>query len=155
MKRRLGIVITIVLCFVLTTISVCADDGIGQNPDYVTDYYMIVQKWWNGAWIFLPDMKERSCRLLFQYPHQVHVLLLKHPSILLAKGFFQNYDTNRSPLLHFLSLSKQPLTQFLFLDGSPHRYNRLSLLSKFYRLSLYTGNGLRCFRHLRASYGSS
>ena len=27
----------------LTVVSVYADDGKGQNPDYVTDYYMIVQ----------------------------------------------------------------------------------------------------------------
>lgn len=52
MKRRLGIVITIVLCFILTTISVCADDGVGQNPDYVTDYYMVVQSAQGGVDIY-------------------------------------------------------------------------------------------------------
>lgn len=43
MKRRFGTVIAMVLCFILTVVSVYADDGKGQNPDYVTDYYMIVQ----------------------------------------------------------------------------------------------------------------
>lgn len=39
MKRRFGTVIAMVLCFILTVVSVYADDGKGQNPDYVTDYY--------------------------------------------------------------------------------------------------------------------
>ena len=43
MKRRFGTVIAMVLCFILTVVSVYADDGKGQNPDYETDYYMIVQ----------------------------------------------------------------------------------------------------------------
>ena len=38
MKRRFGgTVIAMVLCFILTVVSVYADDGKGQNPDYVTD----------------------------------------------------------------------------------------------------------------------
>ena len=37
MKRRFGgTVIAMVLCFILTVVSVYADDGKGQNPDYVT-----------------------------------------------------------------------------------------------------------------------
>ena len=40
MKRRFGTVIAMVLCFILTVVSVYADDGKGQNPDYVTDYYI-------------------------------------------------------------------------------------------------------------------
>ena len=35
MKRRFGgTVIAMVLCFILTVVSVYADDGKGQNPDY-------------------------------------------------------------------------------------------------------------------------
>ena len=48
MKRRFGTVIAMVLCFILTVVSVYADDGKGQNPDYVTDYYMIVQSTQGG-----------------------------------------------------------------------------------------------------------
>ena len=36
MKRRFGTVIAMVLCFILTVVSVYADDGKDQNPDYVT-----------------------------------------------------------------------------------------------------------------------
>ena len=42
MKRRFGTVIAMVLCFILTVVSVYADDGKGQNPDYVTDFGMTV-----------------------------------------------------------------------------------------------------------------
>ena len=49
MKRRLGTVIAMVLCFILTVVSVYADDGKDQNPDYVTDYYMIVQSTQGGV----------------------------------------------------------------------------------------------------------
>ena len=41
-----------VLCFILTVVSVYADDGKGQNPDYVTDYYMIVQSTQGGVDIY-------------------------------------------------------------------------------------------------------
>ena len=41
-----------VLCFILTEVSVYADDGKGQNPDYVTDYYMIVQSTQGGVDIY-------------------------------------------------------------------------------------------------------
>lgn len=43
MKRRLGTVLAILLCIIVTAVSVYADDGKSQNPDYATDYYMIVQ----------------------------------------------------------------------------------------------------------------
>lgn len=52
MKRRFGTVIAMVLCFILTVVSVYADDGKGQNPDYVTDYYMIVQSTQGGVDIY-------------------------------------------------------------------------------------------------------
>ena len=53
MKRRIGgTVIAMVLCFILTVVSVYADDGKGQNPDYVTDYYMIVQSTQGGVDIY-------------------------------------------------------------------------------------------------------
>ena len=49
MKRRFGgTVIAMVLCFILTVVSVYADDGKGQNPDYVTDYIIIVQRTQSG-----------------------------------------------------------------------------------------------------------
>ena len=43
MKRKLGAIIATALCFILTAVSVYADDGRSQNPDYVTDYYMLVE----------------------------------------------------------------------------------------------------------------
>ena len=43
MKRKLGAIIATALCFILTAVSVYADDGKSQNPDYVTDYYMLVE----------------------------------------------------------------------------------------------------------------
>ena len=52
MKRRFGTVIAMVLCFILTVVSVYADDGKDQNPDYVTDYYMIVQSTQGGVDIY-------------------------------------------------------------------------------------------------------
>ena len=52
MRRRFGTVIAMVLCFILTVVSVYADDGKGQNPDYVTDYYMIVQSTQGGVDIY-------------------------------------------------------------------------------------------------------
>ena len=52
MKRRFGTVIAMVLCFILTVVSVYADDGKGQNPDYETDYYMIVQSTQGGVDIY-------------------------------------------------------------------------------------------------------
>ena len=52
MKRRFGTVVAMVLCFILTVVSVYADDGKGQNPDYVTDYYMIVQSTQGGVDIY-------------------------------------------------------------------------------------------------------
>ena len=55
MKRRFGTVIAMVLCFILTVVSVYADDGKGQNPDYVTDYYMIVQSTQGGVDIYDED----------------------------------------------------------------------------------------------------
>ena len=49
MKRKLGAIIATALCFILTAVSVYADDGKSQNPDYVTDYYMIVQSAQGGV----------------------------------------------------------------------------------------------------------
>ena len=43
MKRRLGTIAALLLCVILTTVNIWADDGKGQDPDYVTDYYMVVQ----------------------------------------------------------------------------------------------------------------
>ena len=52
MKRKLGAIIATALCFILTAVSVYADDGRSQNPDYVTDYYMIVQSAQGGVDIY-------------------------------------------------------------------------------------------------------
>ena len=52
MRRRFGTVIAMVLCFILTVVSVYADDGKGSEPDYVTDYYMIVQSTQGGVDIY-------------------------------------------------------------------------------------------------------
>ena len=52
MKRKLGAIIATALCFILTAVSVYADDGKSQNPDYVTDYYMIVQSAQGGVDIY-------------------------------------------------------------------------------------------------------
>ena len=52
MKRKLGAIIATALCFILTAVSVYADDGRSQNPDYVTDYYMIVQSTQGGVDIY-------------------------------------------------------------------------------------------------------
>ena len=52
MKRRLGTVLAILLCIIVTAVSVYADDGKSQNPDYATDYYMIVQSAQGGADIY-------------------------------------------------------------------------------------------------------
>ena len=52
MKRKLGAIIATALCFILTVVSVYADDGRSQNPDYVTDYYMIVQSAQGGVDIY-------------------------------------------------------------------------------------------------------
>ena len=52
MKRRLGTVLAILLCIIVTAVSVYADDGKNQNPDYATDYYMIVQSAQGGADIY-------------------------------------------------------------------------------------------------------
>ena len=52
MKRKLGAIIATALCFILTAVSVYADDGKSQNPDYVTDYYMIVQSTQGGVDIY-------------------------------------------------------------------------------------------------------
>ena len=42
----------ILLCIIVTAVSVYADDGKSQNPDYATDYYMIVQSAQGGADIY-------------------------------------------------------------------------------------------------------
>ena len=42
----------ILLCIIVTAVSVYADDGMSQNPDYATDYYMIVQSAQGGADIY-------------------------------------------------------------------------------------------------------
>ena len=52
MKRRLETVLAILLCIIVTAVSVYADDGKSQNPDYATDYYMIVQSAQGGADIY-------------------------------------------------------------------------------------------------------
>ena len=52
MKRRLGTVLSILLCIIVTAVSVYADDGKSQNPDYATDYYMIVQSAQGGVDIY-------------------------------------------------------------------------------------------------------
>lgn len=43
MMKKWGIAIAALLCCILSTVSIWADDGKNQNPDYATDYYMIVQ----------------------------------------------------------------------------------------------------------------
>lgn len=52
MKRKLGAIIAVLVCAVLTAISVWADDGKGEMPDYPTDYYMIVQSSQGGVDIY-------------------------------------------------------------------------------------------------------
>ena len=42
MKKRMGIFVALLCCFLLA-VNVWADDGCGQKPDYATDYYMIVE----------------------------------------------------------------------------------------------------------------
>ena len=41
--KKWGITIIVFLCCILSAVNIWADDGQGQSPDYVTDYYMIVQ----------------------------------------------------------------------------------------------------------------
>ena len=43
MMKKWGITIIVFLCCILSAVNIWADDGQGQSPDYVTDYYMIVQ----------------------------------------------------------------------------------------------------------------
>ena len=52
MKRRLGTIAALLLCVILTTVNIWADDGKGQDPDYVTDYYMVVQSAEGGINIY-------------------------------------------------------------------------------------------------------
>lgn len=52
MKRKLGTIIAVLLCAVLTMVSVYADDGKGETPDYPTDYYMLVQTPQGGGDIY-------------------------------------------------------------------------------------------------------
>ena len=42
MKKKWGIIVAL-LCSLLLAVNVWADDGVSQDPEYVTDYYMIVQ----------------------------------------------------------------------------------------------------------------
>lgn len=43
MMKKWGITIVAFLCCILSAVSIWADDGQSQNPDYATDYYMMVQ----------------------------------------------------------------------------------------------------------------
>lgn len=52
MKRKLGTIAALLLCVILTTVNIWADDGKGQDPDYVTDYYMVVQSAEGGINIY-------------------------------------------------------------------------------------------------------
>lgn len=52
MKRRLGTIAALLLWVILTTVNIWADDGKGQDPDYVTDYYMVVQSAEGGINIY-------------------------------------------------------------------------------------------------------
>ncbi|MFR7396307.1 MAG: hypothetical protein ACLUTA_14590 [Blautia wexlerae] len=45
-------VMALVLCSLLLAVNVWADDGVGQDPEYVTDYYMIVQSTDGGVDIY-------------------------------------------------------------------------------------------------------
>ncbi len=42
MRKKRGILLAL-LCSLLLAVNVWADDGVGQDPDYPTDYYMIVE----------------------------------------------------------------------------------------------------------------
>ena len=52
MKKKLGTIAAVLLCFILAAVSVYADDGREQDPDYVTDYYMTVQSADGGVNIY-------------------------------------------------------------------------------------------------------
>ena len=84
MKRRFGTVIAMVLCFILTVVSVYADDGKGQNPDYVTDYYMIVQSTQGGVDIYDEAEVENAP---YNINHKKDILIFAVIGIVLAFGY--------------------------------------------------------------------
>lgn len=62
MKRKIGAIIAFLVCAVLSAVSVCADAGKGETPDYPTDYYMIVQSAQGGVDIY-PEADLESTKL--------------------------------------------------------------------------------------------
>lgn len=61
MKKKWGIIVAL-LCSLLLAVNVWADDGVSQDPEYVTDYYMIVQSPDGGVYIY-SEADPQSSRL--------------------------------------------------------------------------------------------
>lgn len=61
MKKKWGIIVAL-LCSLLLAVNVWADDGVSQDPEYVTDYYMIVQSPDGGVYIY-SEADSQSSRL--------------------------------------------------------------------------------------------
>lgn len=61
MKKKWGIIVAL-LCSLLLAVNVRADDGVSQDPEYVTDYYMIVQSPDGGVDIY-SEADPQSSRL--------------------------------------------------------------------------------------------
>lgn len=61
MMKKWGITIIVFLCCILSAVNIWADDGHGQSPDYVTDYYMIVQSPNGGIQSLFRDRPSEQC----------------------------------------------------------------------------------------------
>lgn len=61
MKKKWGIIVALLFSLLLA-VNVWADDGVSQDPEYVTDYYMIVQSPDGGVYIY-SEADPQSSRL--------------------------------------------------------------------------------------------
>ena len=80
MKRRLGTIAALLLCVILTTVNIWADDGKGQDPDYVTDYYMVVQSAEGGINIYAESdpQSEMELQFIFRVKRMAQIIKSGH-----------------------------------------------------------------------------